>query len=201
MKRTKCLVGLFAVLLFIPAGAQAQIKSIGMKLGGHLCSMCSFNIRKAVSLLDFVPRPEDVKITDFYQGLCEFAPKVEKPIRFADLKATLKKAGFKLISAEITVLGKLSRDDSGWWIEAGTSGQRFELTGDGPSADVEKGAAGVDFEVISDWQTGGKSCEQCQIIRVRSTTHSRPGGPAGRNTRRDRVADGKQECGRRSRYK
>jgi len=28
MIRTKCLAGLFAVLLFIPAGAQAQVKSI-----------------------------------------------------------------------------------------------------------------------------------------------------------------------------
>jgi hypothetical protein len=167
MKRTKCLAGLFAVLLFIPADAQAQVKSIGMKLGGHLCSMCSFNIRKAVSLLDFGPKPEEVKITDFYQGLCVFAPKSEKPVRFADLKATLQKAGFKLISAEITVSGKLSRADSGWWIEAGASGQRFELTGDELGAEVEKGAASVDFEVIGDWQTGGKSCEQCEVIRVR----------------------------------
>jgi hypothetical protein len=168
MKKTKCLAGLFAVLFLIPAGAQAQVKSIGMKLGGHLCSMCSFNIRKSVSLLDFGPKPEEVKITDFSQGLCEFAPKPEKPIRFADLKATLKRVGFNLISAEITVSGKLSRDDSGWWIEAGSSGQRFELTGDELSAQVEKGAAGIDFEVVGDWQTGGKSCGQCEVIRMRS---------------------------------
>jgi hypothetical protein len=64
MKRTKCLVGLFAILLFIPAGVQAQVKSIEMKLVGRLCRMCSFNIRKAVSLFDFGPRPEEVKITD-----------------------------------------------------------------------------------------------------------------------------------------
>src|SRR5262252_7031547 len=96
MKRTRFLAGTFAVLLFIPAGAQAQVKSIGMKLGGHLCSMCSFNIRKTVSLLDFGPKPEEVKITDFSQGFSEFAPKSEKPVRFADLKAALKKAGFKL---------------------------------------------------------------------------------------------------------
>jgi hypothetical protein len=168
MKRTKCLAGLFAVLLFIPAGAQAQVKSIGMKLGGHLCSMCSFNIRKSVSLLDFGPKSEEVKITDFYQGLCEFTPKAEKPVRFADLKATLKMAGFKLISAEITVSGKLSRDESGWWIEAAASGQRFKLAGDGPSAEVEVGAAGADFEVIGDWQTGDKICEKCEVIHVRS---------------------------------
>jgi hypothetical protein len=168
MKRTKCLIGLFAVLLLISAGAQAQVKSIKMKLEGHLCSMCSFNIKKAVSLLDFGPKLEEVKITDFYQGLCEFAPKAEKPVRFADLKATLKKAGFKLISAEITVSGKLSRDDSGWRIDAGASDQRFELVGDGPGGEVENGSAGVAFEVIGDWQTGGKRCEQCEVIRVRS---------------------------------
>jgi hypothetical protein len=88
--------------------------------------MCSFDIRKTVSLLDFGPRSEEVKITDFSQGLSEFAPKSEKPVRFADLKVVLKKAGFKLISADITVSSKLSHGESGWWIEAGVSGQRFE---------------------------------------------------------------------------
>jgi hypothetical protein len=138
--------------------------------------MCSFNIRKAVSLLDFGPKPEEVKITDFYQGLSEFAPKAEKPVRFANLNAALKKAGFKLISAEITVSGKLSRDDSGWRLEAGVSGQRFELAGDAPGAEIEKGVAGIDFEVTGDWQTGGKSCEQCEVIRVRG------GKAAGRHS-------------------
>jgi hypothetical protein len=169
MKRINRFALVFAVLLFITSSAQAQVKSIRMKLGGHLCSMCSFNIRKAVSLLDFGPtRLEDVKITDFNEGLSEFAPKAEKPVRFADLNVTLKKAGFKLISAEITVSGKLSRDDSGWWIEAGGSGQRFKLAGDVPGAEVEKGAAGIDFEVIGDWQTGGKSCEKCEVVNARS---------------------------------
>jgi hypothetical protein len=168
MKRTKFLAGTFAVLLFIPAGAQAQVKSIGMKLGGHLCSMCSFSIRKAVSLLDFGPKPEEVKITDFNQGLSEFKPKSEKPVRFADLKATLKRAGFKLISAEIAVSGKLTRDDSGWWIEAGVSGQRFELDGDELNPGGQTGATAGDFEAIGDWQTGGKRCEQCEVIRLRS---------------------------------
>src|SRR5215470_11989779 len=138
MKVTKYLAEVFIVLLLITTGAKAQVKSIGMKLGGHLCSRCSFNIRKAVSLLDFGPKSEEVKITDFSQGLSEFAPKSEKPVRFADLKSALKKAGFKLISADITVLGKLSHDDSGWWIEAGVSRQRFELAGDAPGAEVEK---------------------------------------------------------------
>jgi hypothetical protein len=168
MKRTKCLIWSFAVLLFVTAGAQSQVKSIGMKLGGHLCSMCSFNIRKAVSLLDFGPKPEDVKITDFYQGLSEFAPKSEKPVRFADLKATLKRAGFSLISASITVSGRLSRDESGWRLEAGVSGQHFELAEDVSGAEIEKRADGIDFEVTGDWQTGGKSCEQCEMIHVRS---------------------------------
>jgi hypothetical protein len=130
--------------------------------------MCSFNIRKTVSLLDFGPKPEEVKITDFSQGHSEFAPKSVKPVRFADLKAALKKAGFKLISADITVLGKLSRDDSGWWIEAGVSGQRFALDVDEINPEVQTGATAGDFEAIGDWQTGGKRCEQCEVIRLRS---------------------------------
>jgi hypothetical protein len=39
MKRTKPLAGVFAVLLFSAAGAQAQDKSSGMELGGSLCGI------------------------------------------------------------------------------------------------------------------------------------------------------------------
>jgi hypothetical protein len=49
-----------------------------------------YNIKKAVSRLDFAPKLEEIKITDIKQGLGEFTPKPTKPVSFAALKAALK---------------------------------------------------------------------------------------------------------------
>jgi hypothetical protein len=69
----------------------------------------------------------DLRITDIKNGIGVFTPKVEKPISFAALKETLKKAGYTLASAKITVNGKLARDAAGWSLVTETSGQRFAL--------------------------------------------------------------------------
>jgi len=89
-----------------------------------------YNIKKAVSRLDFAPKIDEIKITEIKRGLGAFAPKPDKPVSFAALKATLKKAGYTLASAEITVVGTLARDDAGLRIEADLSNQQFAIEGD-----------------------------------------------------------------------
>jgi hypothetical protein len=87
-----------------------------------------FNIQKAVGRLNFAPKLNEIEITDIKNGIGVFTPKAEKPVSFAALKDTLKKAGYTLASAKIIVSGKLVRDTaSGWLIVADTSGQRFAL--------------------------------------------------------------------------
>jgi hypothetical protein len=93
-----------------------------------------YNIKKAVSRLDFAPKLEEIKVTDIKKGLGEFTPKPTKLASFAALKAALKRAGYTLASAEITVAGLVVRDASGWWIDNDISKQRFALTGDDCSA-------------------------------------------------------------------
>ncbi len=86
-----------------------------------------YNIQKAVSRLDYAPKLKQIEITDIKKGLGVFTPKPDKPVFFAALKAALKKAGYTLDSADITITGTLVRDDKGWWIIADPSGQRFSL--------------------------------------------------------------------------
>src|SRR4051794_26253446 len=95
----------------------------------------------------------DIKVTDIKHGLGEFVPKPDKAASFAALKETLKKAGYTLASADITVSGALVHDGDQWAIEVSPSKQRFALEG----ADVGKLLQGVDagspIEVSGDWQT------------------------------------------------
>lgn len=128
-----------------------------------------YNIKKAVSRLDFAPKLDDIKVTDIKRGLGIFTPKPDKAASFDALKATLKKAGYTLGSAEIVVVGRLMRDDSGWWIEADVSKQRFDLEG----ADINILLQGADIstriEATGDWRTVDKPITH-EVIRLRSTT-------------------------------
>ena len=114
-----------------------------------------YNIQKAVSRLDFAPKLKEIQVTDFKKGLGVFTPKPDKPVSFAALKETLKKAGYTLDAADITVAGKLAKDEKGWAIVVQPSGQRFAL--DGPN--VDQALAGVKpddtIELTGDWKTVG----------------------------------------------
>ena len=114
-----------------------------------------YNIQKAVSRLDFAPKLKEIKVTDFQKGLGVFTPKPDKPVSFAALKESLKKAGYTLAAADITVAGTLARDEKGWAIVVQQSGQRLAL--EGPNTDqVLAGAKpGDSIELTGNWKTVG----------------------------------------------
>lgn len=124
-----------------------------------------YNIKKAVSRLNFAPKIDEIKVTDIKSGLGVFTPKPDKPVSFAALKAALKKAGYTLASAEITVIGTLARDESGRWIEADTSKQRFALGGENVDQTLEGLDPGARIEVTGDWQTIGQEASAREVIR------------------------------------
>ena len=88
-----------------------------------------YNIQKAVSRLDYAPKLKEIEVTDIKKGLGTFTPKPDKPVSFAALKETLKKAGYTLDAADITVAGVLAKDEKGWSIVVQPSGQHFALLG------------------------------------------------------------------------
>ena len=117
-----------------------------------------------MSRLDYAPKLKEIQITDIKKGLGVFTPKPDKPVSFAALKKTLKKAGYELASADITVSGKLSRDEGQWSIIANTSEQRFKLSD--PSTLLADPVAGEEVELTGNWETQEK--EAAELISVKS---------------------------------
>ena len=109
-----------------------------------------YNIKKAVSRLEFAPKLDQIKVTDIKRGLGEFTPGADKHVSFAALKEALKKAGYRLDSARLIVTGALARDESGWWLEADSSKQRFAVEASDLLKDAEPGAR---VELSGDWRT------------------------------------------------
>ena len=123
-----------------------------------------YNIQKAVSRLDYAPQLKEVQITEIKKGIGVFTPKPDKPVSFAALKQKLKKAGYVLASAVITVSGKLSRDEGQWSIIAQTSEQRFNVSD--PGALLANATAGEIAELSGDWKTQEK--EPSELITLKS---------------------------------
>ena len=132
-----------------------------------------------MSRLDYAPKLKDIKVTDIKKGLGVFAPIPAKSVSFAALKESLKKAGYKLAAADITVKGTLARDGKQFILLVADSGQRFILTGDNLGHMLAGLAEGVSIETTGDWKTvveGSSSREMIALVaakRVASSLHRR----------------------------
>ena len=131
-----------------------------------------FNIQKAVSRLNFAPKLNEIEITDIKNGIGGFTPKAEKQVSYAALKETLKKAGYTLASAKITVSGKLDRDASGWALLTDTSGQRFALDREGVDQALTNAAPDAQVEITGDWKTAEEGKEVIYPLPVKKADRS-----------------------------
>jgi hypothetical protein len=123
-----------------------------------------YNIQKAVSRLEYAPKLKEIEVTDIQKGLGVFTPKSDKPVSFAALKETLKKAGYTLDAADITVAGTLTRDDKGWAIVIQASGQKFALEGPNVEQALTDTKAGAPIEITGDWKTIGTGTSAHEVI-------------------------------------
>jgi hypothetical protein len=128
-----------------------------------------YNIQKAVSRLDYAPKLNEIEVTDIQKGLGVFTPKADRPVSFAALKETLKKAGYTLDSADITVAGTLARDANGWTLIVKSSGQRFVLNGPTIDKALAGKNAGEPVELTGDWKTIGAKTAAQETISVPAT--------------------------------
>jgi hypothetical protein len=122
-----------------------------------------------VSRLDYAPKLKEIKVTDFQKGLGHFTPKPDKPVSFAALKETLKKAGYTLASADITVKGTLLKEGNGWVVTLKSSGQRLWLEGPNVDDALERSDAGNQVEITGDWKTVGTDAAAREVISPAST--------------------------------
>ena len=134
-----------------------------------------YNIQKAVSRLDFAPKLKEIQVTDFQKGLGVFTPKPDKLVSFAALKESLKKAGYTLAAADITVAGTLASDDKGWAIVVKSSGQRFTLAGPNVAQTLAEAKAAETIELTGDWKTigAGPTASEAIYPSARKTTARR----------------------------
>lgn len=116
-----------------------------------------------MSRLEFAPKIDDIKITDAPNGLGHFTPKPDKAVSFATLKAAIKKAGYKLGTADLTVTGTLEREGEQWWLVADASKQRFLLLGEQPAL-----VSGARVAVQGSWETQGEKDAAREVIRLRT---------------------------------
>lgn len=123
-----------------------------------------YNIQKAVSRLDYAPKLKEIEVTDFKKGLGVFTPKPDKPVSFAALKESLKKAGYTLAAADITVAGTLAKDEQGWAVVVEQSGQRLSLEGPNVESALAGAKPGDSIELTGDWQTLGSKANTRETI-------------------------------------
>ncbi|MEP7274336.1 MAG: hypothetical protein ABI882_22780, partial [Acidobacteriota bacterium] len=133
-----------------------------------------------MSRLNFAPKLSEIEITDIKNGIGVFKPKPDKAVSFAALKETLKKAGYKLASAQITVKGKLSKESTGnttgdgtspgqstvWLLTAATSGQQFAIESDGVDPPLPDQSSDTAVEISGDWRTVGEEKAAHEVIKL-----------------------------------
>jgi len=125
-----------------------------------------YNIQKAVSRLDYAPKLKEVEITDIKKEPGVFVPKPDEAISFAALKQRLKKAGYALDIADITIAGKLVREADEWFLLNELSGQKFLLE----SKTFEKFSLEPDssFEMTGIWKTVGEAGAAREVVELQS---------------------------------
>jgi hypothetical protein len=86
-------------------------------------------------------------------------------VSFAALKSALKKTGYTLDRAEITVAGTLARDGGGGWaLVAEPSGQRFILEGARLEQLLADVAPEMYVELTGDWKTAGTATATREVV-------------------------------------
>lgn len=121
-----------------------------------------------MSRLDYAPKLKEIKVTDIKKGIGVFTPKPDKPVSFAALKETLKKAGYTLAAADITVIGTLTREDKVSRLTVSASGQKFALEGANVDQVIGALAAGSTVEITGDWKTLGSGASSREVINART---------------------------------
>ena len=103
-----------------------------------------------MSRLDFAPKLKEIQLTDIKKGIGVFTPKPDKVVSFEALKASLKKAGYTLDTADITIVGTLERDGEAWVLIVDPTGQRFSLDGESLPKALADAAPGEKVEITGD---------------------------------------------------
>lgn len=87
-----------------------------------------YNVKAAVSRLEFGPKANEMEVTDIATGHFVFRPVTGEKVSFAALNKAIENAGYEIEAAGITVTGTVADDRH---LET-PDGQVFELTAADP---------------------------------------------------------------------
>lgn len=85
-----------------------------------------YNIKVAVSRLEFAPETREMEVTDIRTGHFIFPPLPEVPVSRSALERVITDAGYVVDDAALEVSGELLGEDR---VRAERSGQTFQLVG------------------------------------------------------------------------
>ncbi|HKC65479.1 MAG TPA: hypothetical protein VKB86_17690 [Pyrinomonadaceae bacterium] len=146
-----------------------------------------------MSRLDFAPKLKEIQLTDIKKGLGVFTPKPDHVVSFEALKETLKRAGYTLDKADITIVGSLERDGEAWVLVVDPTSQRFTLEGADLAKVIRDAQAGSRVEIAGDWKTEGAGTGAHEVVSVRSVKKAEGASKVAtlgfRDAERDRAAE------------
>lgn len=109
-----------------------------------------YNIKAAVSRLEFAPKPKDMKVTDISTGHFVFAPVAGEEVSYEALDGAITGAGYAIERAWIRVTGSLINDRD---LQVPETGQVFRLRGERQLAEIRQRGAGGSMTVSGVWRT------------------------------------------------
>lgn len=122
-----------------------------------------FNIKAAVSRLDFAPRSKEMKVTDISTGHFVFSPVPGKQVAYYALQKAIEGAGYRIERAWIEARGNLINDR---YLEASDTGQVFHLLGDDELVSLRRQAAtGAAVTVSGPWT----AADGAEVIEIRGS--------------------------------
>lgn len=97
-----------------------------------------YNVKAAVSRLEFGPKPREMEVTDIATGHFVFSPLEGEEVSFERLDEAIVDAGYEIENAAVTVAGKVTGERH---LEL-PNGQLFHVTG--PEGEGERPLAGLE---------------------------------------------------------
>lgn len=125
-----------------------------------------YNLKAAVSRLDFAPETESMEVTDIATGHFVFSPLSGRQVSYSDLNKAITDAGYEIEAASIEVIGKFVANGR---LHVEETDQTFHLVNEEElsrlreqvSSDLPvtvsgqwKTERGIDTIVIQKWSTG-----------------------------------------------
>lgn len=130
-----------------------------------------YNVKAAVSRLEFGPKPKEMEVTDIRTGHFVFRPVKGKEVSYRELSEAIENAGYEIEDAAITVTGRVTDDRH---LET-PDGQVFELSAVGAAGEERLAALepGSESTLSGAW----KAVEGVDVIVLAADPPSDEGEP------------------------